>query len=127
MKGAITSKEERTAGNVLLFEVDENTYRPEANRPLSRNQALDGTMLTTDWGYAESSRRIALDNLYLSRSIYDDLIAIKEDNSHVFHFHYKNTTWHVVVERADGTPVGDKMNTSLLLTVVAKVADGETS
>jgi hypothetical protein len=127
MKGAITSKENRTAGNLLLLDVNENNYNPEAQRVVTRNQALDGSMLITDWGYAESNRRIILDNIYISREKYDSLISMKEDNSHVFLFHYKNTTWQIVIERADGTPEGNKMNASILLSVILKVADGETS
>jgi hypothetical protein len=127
MKGAITSKEERTSGNLLLLDVNENAYNPEALRITNRSQALDGSILITDWGYAESSRRITIDQLYLSRTAYESLLSIKEDNDHTFHFHYKNTTWHVVIERAEGVPVGDKINTSILLAVVSKIADGETS
>jgi len=127
MKGIITSKEVRTAGDSLLLDVNENSYNPEATRIVTRNQALDGSMLITDWGHTESNRRITLDNVYMSRSNYDSLIAMKEDNDHEFHFHYKNTSWQIVIERVDGTPVGGKINASILLTVVLKIADGETS
>jgi hypothetical protein len=127
MIGAITSKEYRAAGDVLLLDVNENSYNPEALRVVTRNQALDGSMMITDWGYAQSNRRITLDNVYLSQETYEALIAMKEDNDHMFHFHYKNTTWQIVIERADGVPVGGKRNVSIMLTVVSKVADGETS
>lgn len=127
MKGAITSKEERTAGNVLLFDINENDYRPEGVRIVTRNQVLDGSTLITDWGYSETNKRISLGNIYLSKDKYDDLIAIKEDNSHTFYFHYMNSTWRVVVERVDGPVVGSKRNVTMLLDVVEKIADGETS
>lgn len=127
MKGALTSKEERTAGNIVMFEVNESNYNPEGIRVVTRNQVLDGSTIVTDWGYSETNRRINMNNLYVSRAIYDQLIAIKEDNSHTFYFHYKNVTWQVVVERVEGLPVGDKINVTVLLTVVSKVAEGETS
>lgn len=127
MKGAITSKEERSAGNILLFDVNENSYSPEVARILSRNQALDGTMLITDWGYPESNRRIQVNNIYLSEANYQTLVAIKEDNSNIFFFHYKNTTWQVVVQNVQGAPEGTLRNTTMYLQVVQKIADGETS
>jgi len=127
MKGALTSKEDRTEGSILLFDVNENAYNPEALRVTTRNQALDGSVSITDWGYPESNRRIVLDNIYMNQNDYDKLIAMKEDNDHVFHFSYKNTTWQVVIERAEAVPEGLKRNTSVLLTVVSKIADGETS
>jgi hypothetical protein len=127
MKGAITSKEERTAGNILLFDINENSYNPESTRVITRNQVLDGSVLITDWGYPESNRQISLDNIYMSKAQYESLIAMKEDNSSTFYFHYKNTTWQVVIEQAQGPPVGDKINASILFAVVSKVADGETS
>ena len=127
MKGAITSKEERAAGNILLFDVNENSYSGEVARILTRIQALDGTMLITDWGYPESNRRIRVNNIYLSQEDYEKLVAIKEDNSNVFHFHYRNTTWQVVVQNVEGFPEGQLRNTSMYLQVVSKVADGETT
>ena len=127
MKGALTSKEERAEADLLLLDVNENSYNPETLRAVTRTQALDGSMLVTDWGFAESSRRIALDNIYMSQSNYDTLIAMKEDNDHAFYFHYKNTTWQVVIERAEGNPAGNKINVSILLAVISKIADGEIS
>jgi hypothetical protein len=127
MKGAITSRENRTAGNIVLFDVDDNTYDPEAPRVVTRHQALDGTTLLTDWGFDESSRRITFDHIYLDRDTYDLLQAVKEDNDSVFDFSYKNTTWQVIVESVQAKPVGDKMDTAITLQVVSKLADGETS
>jgi hypothetical protein len=127
MKGAITSKEDRSDGNILLFDVNENDYRPEVARILTRNQALNGTMLITDWGYPESNRRITIGNLYMSQSDYETLVGIKEDSNHTFHFHYRNSSWHVVVQRVEGFPEGNLRNTNMYLQVVSKIADGETS
>ena len=128
MKGAITSKEERTSGgSILLFEVNENSYSGEVTRILTRAQALDGTMLISDWGYPEGNRRIRFNNIYLSQSDYEKLVGIKEDNSHIFYFHYLNTTWQVVVQNVEGFPEGQLRNTSMYLQVVSKIADGETT
>jgi len=127
MKGAITSKEDRSDGNVVLFDVNENDYRPEVARILTRTQALDGTMLITDWGYPESNRRIIISRVYMSENNYEDLIGIKEDNDNIFHFHYKNSTWQVVVQRVEGFPEGKIRNVSMYFQVVSKIADGETS
>ena len=127
MKGSITSKEERADGNIVQFDVNENDYRPEVARILTRNQAVGGNILVTDWGYPESNRRISISNIYISESDYNKLLSIKEDNDHIFHFHYKNSTWQVVVQRVEGFPRGNLKSVSMYLQVVDKIADGETS
>jgi hypothetical protein len=127
MKGSITSKENRTDGNLLFFNVNENGYRPEVARILNRTQALDGTMQITDWGYPESNRRITISNVYMDQSDYEKLVGIKEDDDHVFYFHYKNTTWQVIVQTVEGFPEGNLRNVNIYLQVVSKIADGEIS
>ena len=127
MKGAITPKEFREAGNLLFFNVNEQTYNPENVRILTKSQALDGTPLFTDWGMPEGNRTITHSSTYLSVEDYETLIAMKEDEDHQFHYHYKNTTWHVLIERAEGSKEGDFYNTNITLSVVEKLAEGETS
>ena len=127
MKGSITSKEERTDGNIVLFEVNENDYRPEVARILNRKQSIGGEILVTDWGYPESNRRISVSNFYVDEEDYEKLLSIKEDDDNIFHFHYKNTTWQVIVQRVEGFPRGNLRSVSMYLQVVSKIADGEIS
>jgi hypothetical protein len=127
MKGAITPKEFRSAGNLLLFNVNEGSYRPENVRILTRTQALDGTVIFNNWGIPEGNRIISLDNTYLSVEDYEALVAMKEDDDYEFHYHYKNTSYQVIIERAEGVKEGDRYTTSITLSVVEKLSEGETS
>lgn len=125
MKGAITSIEKRPAGDIILFNIDEGNYSPEFNRVVTKNNALDGTVLITNWGYPEGNRIIGLKNILLSRANYDTLIAMKEDNDYDFLFHYFNNTWAVVVRNVWGVQERDKMKTTISLTVVSKYSAAE--
>ena len=122
MKGAIVSEENRTAGNIVLIEIDERSYDPEAVRVIQKAVALSGTVLTTDWGYPEGLREITVGNVLLSSSDYDLLVGMKEDGSFEFLFGYKQTLWKVVVK-----DVRDRYLTTITLSVVSKYTDLETS
>jgi hypothetical protein len=125
MKSAITSIEKRAAGDIILFNIDEGNYSPEFNRVVTKNSALDGTVLVTNWGYPEGNRIISLKNILLSRTNYDILIAMKEDNNYDFLFHYLNNTWAIVVRNVSGTQERDKMKTTISLTVISKYSPVE--
>ena len=122
MKGAIVSEENRTAGNIVLIEIDERSYDPEAVRVIQKAVALSGTVLTTDWGYPEGLREITIGNVLLSSSDYDILVGMKEDGSFEFLFGHKQTLWKVVVKDVRG-----RFRTTITLSVVSKYTDLETS
>ncbi len=125
MKGSITSIENREAGNIISFDVDEGKYSPESNRVVTKDNALDGTVLTTNWGYPEGNRTISLSNILLTRINYNILIAMKEDNDFDFLFHYLANTWKVVIKNIRGVQERDKMKTTLSLSVVSKYTNME--
>ena len=125
MKGAIVSEEDRTAGNIVLIEINERSYDPEAVRVIQKAVALSGTVLTTDWGYPEGLREITVGNVLLSSSDYDLLVGMKEDGSFEFLFGYKQTLWKVVIKDVRGSYEGDKQLTTITLSVVSKYTDLE--
>jgi len=122
MKGAIVSEENRTAGNIVLIEIDERSYDPEAVRVIQKAVALSGTVLTTDWGSPEGLREITIGNIILPSSDYDILVGMREDGSFEFLFGYKQTLWKVVVKDVRG-----RFLTTITLSVVSKYTDLETS
>jgi len=125
MKAAIASEEDRGDGvNNIIFEVDELNYNSEVNRIVTKENALDGTVITTNWGYPEGNVAIILDNVILSRSDYDLLISMKEDDDYDFLFCYKNSTWKVVIQAASGVQVdSDRVSTTITVSVIEKYAD----
>jgi len=128
MFASITSIEERSAGNIVSFEIDESNYFPQANRPISRYNTLSGTVLVTDWGHYEGRRNIFMRDIILTRAVYDILIAMKEDNTYNFLFNYMNETYKVVVRSAQGSQApGNKLRTSISLAVIEKYSDMETA
>lgn len=127
MKGAITSIESRSAGDVLIFEIDETNYSPETKRTVTKDNVLDGTVLTTNWGYPEGNRLISLDNIFLSRSNYDTLIIMKEDDNYDFLFGYLSDIWAVVIENIRGRQEKDKMLTRITLSVISKYSAMESA
>lgn len=127
MKGAITSIESRSAGDILIFEIDETNYSPETRRIVTKDNVLDGTVLTTNWGYPEGNRLISLDNIFLSRSNYDTLIIMKEDDNYDFLFGYLSDIWAVVIENIRGRQEKDKMLTRITLSVISKYSAMESA
>ena len=127
MKGAITSIESRLAGDILIFEIDETNYSPETKRIVTKDNVLDGTVLTTNWGYPEGNRLISLDNIFLSRSNYDTLIIMKEDDNYDFLFGYLSDIWAVVIENIRGRQEKDKMLTRITLSVISKYSAMESA
>lgn len=128
MKAAIVSTEVRSAGDEVIFDIDELNFTPEVNRIVTKENALDGTVITTNWGYPEGSVVIVASNIYLSRSDYDRLIAMKEDDDYDFLFCYKESTWKIVIQAASGIQADDdRVLTSVTLSVIEKYSDVETS
>jgi hypothetical protein len=128
MKAAISSLEVRDAGNSVEFEVDELNYNPEASRVITKVNTLDGTVITTNWGYPEGNVIITLSNILLSRTDYDKVIAMKADNDYDFLFCYKSSTWKIIIQSASGVQSdGDRVLATLTLSVIEKYTDMETS
>ena len=128
MFASITSIEERSAGNIVSFEIDESNYFPEANRVISKNATLSGIVLVTDWGYPEGNRNIFMRDIILTRAVYDILIGMKEDNSYNFLFNYKTKTYKVVVRSIQGLQApGKKMRVTMTLAVIEDYTDMETA
>lgn len=127
MKAAILSEESRPAGNYILFDVDDAGYNPEGTRVISKQTALDGTVLTTDWGYPEGKRVIRISNVMMSREDYEILIGMKEDTSHTFLYLYKENVWKVAVQSARGVQTGESVSVNLSLSVISRYSDCETS
>ena len=127
MKGSITSKEDRTAGSIISFDIDESNYSPEASRVITKNHALDGTVITTNWGYPQGNKNISISNILLSRSNYEILIAMKEDDDYDFLFHYLTNTFAVVIRSASGNPAKDKVLVNMTLSVISKYTAMETA
>lgn len=128
MKGAITSEAYRSTGQVVTFEVDELNLDLEGERVVTKNFALDGTTITTNWGYPEGSLVFAVNNVVISRSDYSTLVSMKEDDDYDFLFHYKNSTWKIVLQGVSGVEIGNsQVLASLTLSIIEKYTDGETS
>jgi len=127
MKGSIVTEEVRSSGDWLLLEIDESNYSPEVSRLVTRLTTLSGTTLVTDWGVSEELRIIRIGNVVLSKTDYELLESMKDDNSYEFLFAYKNSLWKVVIERVSGIYNANKYITSIDLQVVDKYSDLETS
>ena len=128
MRGSISSVESRDARDFIIFELDERSFNPEGARVISKHLSIDGTGLTTDWGYPYSNITITATDFFLSKEDYDDLIDMKEDDDNSFLFHYRNRSYKVAIQSVRGIREGDKvlMNT-LNLSVISRLPDGETS
>lgn len=123
MKGAIVSEENRTAGNIILLEIDENNYDPEGTREISKAVSLSGNVLTTDWGFQEGNRVISISNITTTQTDYDILVGMKEESTGVFFlFGYGIDIWKVLVQSVDKQSKG---LVSLSLSVVSKYTELE--
>lgn len=127
MIGSLSSIYSRTGYNSLSFNVDENSYNPDADRVTTQDNALDGTVIISDWGFAEGNRKITLSNIILTKDEYEALIDFKEDNTATWVWAYKNSIWKVVIKNARGTPAGVDYNASITLLVVERYNDVEQS
>ena len=128
MKAAISSEENRSAGNSIIFDVDESNFDKEADRVITKANALNGTVVTTNWGYPEWNVLIVLGNVFLSYSDYIILIAMKEDDSYTYLFTYKEETYRCLIQSASGVQADDgRYLCSISLSVIEKYTDMETS
>jgi len=127
MKGSIVSEEVRSAGNWVLMEIDEASYRPDVSRLITKLTSLSGTTLVTDWGISEELRTIRIDNVMLSKTDYETLKGMQEDNSYEFLFGYHITLWKVAIESVTGIYSGGKYITTINLHVVDKYTAYQTS
>jgi hypothetical protein len=64
MKAAIASKYYRSAGNQILFDVDERSIKdPNKQRNIVQGNYLDNTYFLIDWGYQHEGATIDIGNL----------------------------------------------------------------
>lgn len=128
MKGAIVSEEVRTEGELILLEIDERNYSQNNPRLIAKAIALSGEVLTTDWGFLEGNRRIRISNILLSTSDTEILEGMQEEDAGTyFLFGYKTSIWKVLVESIEKEPSGTKYQVTIILSVVSKYTDLETS
>ena len=122
MKASIFSKDLRSSGeNIVTFDIDEGNFTKNSPRVVSRESALDGSVLLTDWGFAEGNRVITMSNLSLSSEQYDLLVELEEDNTNTFYFAYVTNLWKIVVQAVNGRWNGKKHLTNITLNVVEKI------
>jgi len=122
MRGAIASVETRASGeSFILFEVDERSLKDGADRAVSRTELLDGSVLVTDWGFAEGRKEIQL-SVWVTQDGFDTLREFQEDNTHTFLFFYRASSFVIVVRSAEkGDMEGDKIQAQLRLSVVERL------
>jgi len=122
MQASIFSKDLRSTGNdIITFDVDDGNFNKDSPRVVSRESALDGTVLLTDWGFAEGNRVISMSNLTFNSTQYDILVEIEEDNTNSFYFAYVDTLWKVVVQSINGRWNGQSYLTRISLNIVEKI------
>lgn len=127
MKGAIVTEELRSSGYLLMMDIDESDYSSNVTRQVTRMISLSGAALVTDWGVSEGNRTIRIGNALLTKTEYELLLAIQEDNSYNCLFGYKTDLWKVVIENAAGIKEGSKYRVSIVLTVEDKYTALETA
>lgn len=122
MKGAIASKEMRTEGDsFLLFDVDESTLIDGADRAVSRTELLDGSVLVTDWGFAEGRKEVQL-GVWLGIDDFETMREFQEDNTNTYLFFYRKSSYVIILRSAGrGGFQGDRIKANLRLSVVEKL------
>lgn len=124
MKAAIASEELRTSGDSFLsFEVDEGSLVDGADRAVTRTELLDGSVLVTDWGFAQGRKEIQL-GVLLSNTNYELLREFQEDNLNSYLFFYKGSAYSVIIRSAlRGGWHGLNLVANLKLSIVDKLND----
>lgn len=124
MRAAIASEEVRTLGeSFILFEVDESAISDGADRAVSRTELLDGSVLVTDWGFAEGRKEIQL-SVWVTEDGFDLLRDFQEDNTNTFLFFYKESSFVVIVRSCTKQRLqGSNVQAQLRLSVVEKLND----
>ena len=128
MKGAIATLEYSTDyGGLVIIDVDAANFSKETSRVITKARALNSTIYTTDWGFAEGDRMITMNNIFISKNIYDLIVAMREDTANRFLFHYNVDSWEVIVQNVAGPVRGNKRLANITLSVVSKYGEYETS
>jgi len=122
MKASIFSKDLRSNGNdIITFNVDAGNFTKDSPRVIARETALDGTVLLTDWGFAEGNRVISMSNLAFTSDQYDVAVELEEDNDNTFYFAYVSSLWKVIIQAVDGKWNGQCYLSRITLNVIEKV------
>ena len=127
MKGGIFSEEVRSAGDKVIFNVDMNGFEDDNVRIITKNLALDGSVVYKDAGYFEDTGNIRLSNVLLSTDDYDIIVGMMRDASNTFVFCFRHETWRVLVAGITSKMEGAKRVARMVLSVIQKYADMETS
>jgi hypothetical protein len=124
MKGAIASEEVRTLGDsFILFEVDESQLKDGADRAVSRTELLDGSVLVTDWGFAEGRKEIQL-SIWVTEDGFDTLRDMQENNTNTFLFFYKGSSFKIIIRGCERANIeGGNIQAQLRLSVVERLND----
>jgi len=120
MKATISAIETRTPQSVS-FEVDESNFTPETSRTQNTSVSLDGTAITTDWGYVTGQIEIALNNILLTDDQYSDLVGMQRDSDgYEFVFSYKDRISKVIILNIPVSSGGDPKVVGINLKVVSE-------
>ena len=120
MIASIASKYYRTNGYEVKFNVDERSINdPNKLRNIVQADYIDGTKTFIDWGFKNAGATINIGNIILSRSEYDLLRDMKEDNTYTeYMFHYIDQSWPVFITDVQKTSLaGASVIVSILLLV----------
>ncbi len=121
MIASIFSKEVRLEGSMLEFSVDHSNFSKTSPRIVNKDTYLNGDVVTTDWGFSEGNRRIAMSNIIMSESDFDILKGMEEDNVHTFYFAYENDLWNVIIQNLISDYLGGKYKVNFSLSVISKL------
>lgn len=128
MQASITSNENRAAGNRIIFEIDEAGYTETGQRTFTINKYIDGTSDIADWSFNSTDIEIGVSGIELTHADYEILNNMKKDNQYSFYFHYRITTFPVIItEISKILETGKNVLAAIRLTVSSTPTEMETS
>lgn len=119
-KGAITSKQFRSANYSLRFWIDEAGYVKDAPRRFSKETTVDGTLIS-DYGFHEGDRVLTVGNVKLSESEVTALRDMQADNTNDYMFSDGVNLWEVLLRSVTIASIGSHSIVSVTMNVVEKV------
>jgi len=121
MIGSIVSKEVRSGGNIVNFDVDHSNFSKTAPRVITKDSMIGRTVVLTDWGFSEGNRVLNLSNVFVSSEDFEILRGMEEDNTNTFYFCYGDDIWNVVIQNLNESWNGLKYIISFTLAVISRV------
>ena len=128
MMGSIAAEKTTSyANDFVQFMIDEVSYSPAGERIITKATALDGTVITTDWGLLEGEREIGMSNVILPIADYELLVKFAEDTDTTWVWAYKNDIWQVVIRSVTGEYLSRQVGylASISLSVVSRYPGAE--